>query len=119
VGIEEQDTPEDVEWLAKKIVRLRIFADGEDVMNLSVLDIDGEILIVSQFTLHADLKKGNRPSYHRAARPEQAVPLYKSFIGSVERELGKIVQTGEFGARMLISLINDGPVTILYDTKAL
>jgi D-tyrosyl-tRNA(Tyr) deacylase len=119
VGIEEQDTPEDGDWLAKKVVRLRIFDDPAGVMNLSVRDIRGEILIISQFTLHADLKKGNRPSYHRAARPEQALPLYHSFIRQVEQELGKKVETGEFGAYMAVSLVNDGPVTILYDTKAL
>lgn len=117
LGIEEADMKEDIEWLSGKISRLRIFDDEEGVMNRSVVDIDGEILIVSQFTLHASTKKGNRPSYIRAAAPEIAVPLYDSFISQMQDDTGKKVLTGKFGAHMSISLINDGPVTILFDTK--
>lgn len=117
VGIEESDSQEDVQWLSTKIVNLRIFDDANGVMNLSVKDIDGEILIVSQFTLHAATKKGNRPSYIRAARPETAIPLYEAFIQQTETLLGKKVDTGQFGAMMAVDLCNDGPVTILIDTK--
>jgi D-tyrosyl-tRNA(Tyr) deacylase len=117
VGIEEVDNQEDIDWLSAKIVNLRIFNDSENVMNVSVKDDGGDILVVSQFTLHASTKKGNRPSYIKAARPETAIPLYKKFIEAIELNLGKAIQTGEFGADMKVSLINDGPVTILIDTK--
>jgi len=117
VGIEDADGPEDIEWLAAKIVNLRIFNDSEGVMNVSVKDDGGDIIIVSQFTLQASTKKGNRPSYIKAARPDIAVPLYEAFIKAVENALGKPVQTGEFGADMKVALVNDGPVTILIDTK--
>jgi D-tyrosyl-tRNA(Tyr) deacylase len=117
VGIEQDDNTEVVEWLCKKIVQLRIFNDTEDKMNLSVQDIDGDILIISQFTLHAQCKKGNRPSFIKAARPEQSIPLYESFIAEMEIQLGKAVGSGIFGADMKVSLINDGPVTILFDSK--
>ncbi len=117
VGIEPSDNDEDIKWLAHKIVNLRIFADENDKMNLSVKDIGGDILIVSQFTLHASTKKGFRPSYTRAATPDIAIPLYEKFVMTVEKELGKKVPTGQFGAHMLISLQNDGPVTIIIDTK--
>ena len=117
LGIENADESEDVIWLCKKIAQLRIFDDNEGVMNLSILDIDGEALVVSQFTLHAKTKKGNRPSYIHAARPEKAIPLYEQFVAELEKQLGKIVATGEFGAMMNISLTNSGPVTIIIDTK--
>jgi D-tyrosyl-tRNA(Tyr) deacylase len=117
VGIEEADAAEDVSWLSKKIVNLRIFPDKNQVMNKSVTDIAGEVLLISQFTLHASTKKGNRPSYIKAARPEVAIPLYENFIQTLESELGKLIGTGEFGADMKVSLINDGPVTILIDSK--
>jgi len=117
LGIEEEDIHEDVIWLSGKISRLRIFDDPDGVMNLSVTDTGGDILIVSQFTLHASTKKGNRPSYIRAAKPETAVPLYESFIAEMGRETGKKIQTGVFGALMNVSLVNNGPVTILIDTK--
>lgn len=117
VGIEESDTLEDINWLCSKIVNLRIFEDENDVMNLSVKDIQGEIIVVSQFTLHALTKKGNRPSYIKAAKPEIAIPLYESFILKTEFELGQKIQTGQFGADMKVSLVNDGPVTITIDTK--
>lgn len=117
LGIEENDMPEDIGWLSGKISRLRIFNDEEGVMNHSVCDVNGEIMIVSQFTLHASTKKGNRPSYIKAAPPEKAIPLYKNFIAQMELELKKAVVTGEFGAYMQLSLCNDGPVTILIDTK--
>jgi len=117
LGIEETDTEEDILWLCGKIVRLRIFNDAEGVMNLAVTDIKGEILVVSQFTLHASTKKGTRPSYIKAARPETAIPLYEKFIKHLSLELGKPIATGEFGADMQVSLINDGPVTIIIDTK--
>lgn len=117
VGIEDADTKEDIDWLTSKIANLRIFGDENQVMNLSVKDIKGEMLVVSQFTLHALTKKGNRPSYIKAARPEIAVPLYESFVQQMEIELGKKVQTGQFGADMKVALINDGPVTIIIDTK--
>lgn len=117
IGIEEADNQEDINWLTSKIANLRIFADENEVMNLSVKDIDGEIIVVSQFTLHAATKKGNRPSYKKAAKPEIAIPLYESFVKSIESEIGKKAQTGQFGADMKMALINDGPVTILIDTK--
>lgn len=116
-GFEEADTSEDLEWLSKKIVQLRIFSDEQGLMNLSVQDVQGEILIVSQFTLHASTKKGNRPSYIKAAKPDIAIPLYEQFIRQVEADLGKPVATGEFGADMKVILVNDGPVTIVMDTK--
>jgi D-tyrosyl-tRNA(Tyr) deacylase len=117
LGIEEADATEDIEWLSGKIASLRIFNDEAGVMNLSLKDIGGELLLVSQFTLHASTKKGNRPSYIRAARPETARPLYEEAIGRLTGELGRPVQTGEFGADMQVELLNDGPVTILIDTK--
>jgi D-tyrosyl-tRNA(Tyr) deacylase len=117
VGIEEADDAEDLEWLAGKLVNLRIFNDAEGVMNVSVKDINGEIILVSQFTLQASTKKGNRPSYIKAARPEHAIPIYEKLISTVSLQLGKPVQTGEFGADMKVSLVNDGPVTIVIDTK--
>ena len=116
LGIEDADTPEDAEWLSQKIAAMRIFSDAEDKMNLDVRQVQGDILIVSQFTLLAQTKKGNRPSFIRAARPEKAIPLYEHFIRSMEGELGKKVQTGTFGAMMEVALVNDGPVTILMDT---
>lgn len=117
IGIEDTDNHEDIEWLSAKIVNLRIFADENDVMNLSLKDIDGDMIVVSQFTLHALTKKGNRPSYIKAARPELAIPIYESFVQKIEIDFGKKVQTGKFGADMKVSLINDGPVTIIIDTK--
>ena len=117
VGIEDGDTNEDIAWLSSKIVNLRVFDDDNGVMNLSVKEVKGEVLIVSQFTLHASTKKGNRPSYIKAARPEVAIPIYEAFIKQVESLLGKKVPTGQFGAMMQVSLCNDGPVTILIDTK--
>ena len=117
VGIEEADGQEDIDWLAHKIVNLRIFDDEAGVMNRSVVDCGGDILVVSQFTLHALTRKGNRPSYIRAARPETAVPLYEQFCRDLGAALGKPVQTGQFGADMQVELLNDGPVTILMDTK--
>ena len=117
LGIEEADTSEDVEWLVRKILQMRIFPDDEGVMNRSLLDVAGEILLISQFTLHASTKKGNRPSYIKAAKPDQAIPLYQKTIALLESELGKAIGTGEFGADMKISLINDGPVTITMDSK--
>ena len=117
VGIEEADNETDLEWLCSKIVQLRIFDDNDGVMNLSVKDINGELLAVSQFTLHAKTKKGNRPSYIKAARPEQAIPLYNRFVARLTELLGREVKTGEFGAMMQIELVNDGPVTIIVDTK--
>lgn len=117
LGIEEADTDEDVEWLSKKISQLRIFDDAEGVMNLSLTDINGDAIVVSQFTLHAKTKKGNRPSYIKAARPETAIPLYNEFVKQFETLLGKSVGTGEFGAEMDVKLTNSGPVTIIIDTK--
>ena len=117
LGIEEEDGKEDIEWLSGKISRLRVFNDSDDVMNLSVMDVKGEVMIVSQFTLHASTKKGNRPSYTRAAPPEIAIPLYEEFIARMEGDLGHPVVTGEFGAYMQINLTNDGPVTIMIDSK--
>ena len=117
VGIADLDTREDITWLSNKIIQLRIFDDENGVMNLSVKDIDGELLIVSQFTLHASTKKGNRPSYIRASKPDFAVPMYEKFVESLETELGKKAGTGKFGAMMDVSLVNDGPVTIIIDSK--
>ena len=117
LGIEIEDTKEDALWLANKIAALRIFSDEEGVMNKSITEIGGEAIVVSQFTLHAKTKKGNRPSYIKAARPEQSMPLYKQFKEDLSIAIGKQVQSGEFGANMQVSLINDGPVTILIDTK--
>jgi D-tyrosyl-tRNA(Tyr) deacylase len=117
VGIEEADGPEDIEWLSNKIVQLRIFDDASGIMNLSVAESGGEIIVVSQFTLHARTKKGNRPSYIKAAQPAIAIPLYKQFVEKLSELLGKKVGTGEFGAMMSVEIINDGPVTIIIDTK--
>jgi D-tyrosyl-tRNA(Tyr) deacylase len=117
VGIEDADTVEDIEWLSARIVNLRIFDDDGGVMNESVKDQDGDILVISQFTLHAATKKGNRPSYIRASKPDVAVPLYERFVQQLESDLGKPVGTGEFGADMKVTLLNDGPVTIIIDTK--
>jgi D-tyrosyl-tRNA(Tyr) deacylase len=117
VGIEDADTQEDIDWLTSKIVNLRIFNDDAGVMNVSVKDGGGDILVVSQFTLHASTKKGNRPSYLKASKPPIAIPLYEAFVKSISLELGKPVQTGRFGADMKVSLLNDGPVTIIIDSK--
>ena len=117
VGIENEDNEEDIQWLSRKIVNLRIFDDEDGVMNKSLIDIQGDILLVSQFTLHASTKKGNRPSYIKAARPEIAIPLYEKLKLALEYDLGKNIQTGEFGAMMQVNLCNDGPVTIIIDTK--
>ncbi|MEN2282784.1 D-aminoacyl-tRNA deacylase [Algoriphagus sp. SE2] len=117
IGMEESDGEEDIAWLSKKIVNLRIFPDENEVMNKSLLDVDGEILLISQFTLHASTKKGNRPSYSKAAKPDIAIPLYEKMIAALEADLGKSIGTGEFGADMKVSLVNDGPVTILIDSK--
>jgi D-tyrosyl-tRNA(Tyr) deacylase len=117
VGIEDADKAEDAVWLSAKIANLRIFNDGAGVMNVSVKEAGGDILLVSQFTLFASTKKGNRPSYIRASKPEVAIPLYRQFIGCLEAELGRVVFTGEFGADMKVDLLNDGPVTILIDSK--
>jgi D-tyrosyl-tRNA(Tyr) deacylase len=117
VGIEEADNQEDIEWMSGKLSRLRIFPDAEGVMNNSLVDIKANILVVSQFTLHASTKKGNRPSYIKAARPEHAIPLYESFLKQIEKDCQTIPQNGEFGASMEVSLINDGPVTIIIDSK--
>lgn len=116
-GIENADSAEDIDWLVKKVCQLRIFGDPEGVMNLSVQDISGEMIVVSQFTLHASTKKGNRPSYIRAARPETAVPLYEQLVSKFSKMLGKPIGTGIFGAHMEVSLVNDGPVTIILDSK--
>lgn len=117
VGIEDADKEEDSNWLASKIVNMRIFPDENDVMNKSIIDANGDIIIVSQFTLHASTKKGNRPSYIKAAKPDFAIPMYEKFVSQVEQELGKKVQTGRFGADMKVALVNDGPVTIIIDSK--
>jgi D-tyrosyl-tRNA(Tyr) deacylase len=117
VGIEENDSSEDISWLSQKIINLRIFPDAGNVMNLSVKDIGGEILVVSQFTLHASTKKGNRPSYIKAAKPDLAIPLYESFVKQLQMDFGKNISTGEFGADMKVELVNDGPVTIWMDSK--
>lgn len=117
LGVEDTDTNEDIEWLSSKIINLRIFGDENGVMNRSVKDINGDIILVSQFTLHASTKKGNRPSYIKAAKPEIAIPMYEKMILQLENDLGKPIQTGEFGADMKVNLINDGPVTIIIDSK--
>mgnify|MGYP006360762891 FL=1 len=117
VGIEDADTQEDIDWLCQKTANLRIFGDENDVMNLSVKEINGEIIVVSQFTLQASTKKGNRPSYIKVSKPEIAIPMYENFVQKMENELGKKVQTGIFGADMKVSLVNDGPVTIVIDSK--
>ena len=118
LGIEDSDTVEDVQWLCAKIAKLRIFDDADGVMNNSVMDINGEILVVSQFTLFASTKKGNRPSYIRASKPDVAIPMYERFITLLESEIGKKIETGQFGAMMDVELINNGPVTIIIDTKS-
>ena len=118
LGIESEDAQVDIDWLCAKIVKLRVFADENDAMNNSILDVQGDIIVVSQFTLHASVKKGNRPSFIKAARPEVAIPLYEAFVNQLETELGRKVQTGVFGAMMDIALINDGPVTIVIDSKS-
>ncbi|PBJ06608.1 D-aminoacyl-tRNA deacylase [Flavobacterium sp. ACN6] len=117
VGIEDADNQEDIDWLAGKIIKMRIFGDENDVMNCSVQDIDGDIIVVSQFTLHASTKKGNRPSYIKAAKPDFAIPMYENFVKSLEKEFGKKILTGIFGADMKVNLLNDGPVTIIMDSK--
>jgi D-tyrosyl-tRNA(Tyr) deacylase len=117
VGIEDADTQEDIDWLVTKITQLRIFADENEVMNLSVEEVNGDVLVVSQFTLHAATKKGNRPSYIKAARPEVAILLYEKFVSTLEHKLSKKVPTGIFGADMKVALLNDGPVTIIIDSK--
>jgi D-tyrosyl-tRNA(Tyr) deacylase len=117
VGFEDADNNEDLNWLTSKIANLRIFGDENEVMNLSLKEVEGDMIIVSQFTLHANTKKGNRPSYIKAAKAEVAIPLYEAFIIQMETELGKKVQTGKFGADMKVALLNDGPVTIIIDTK--
>jgi D-tyrosyl-tRNA(Tyr) deacylase len=117
VGIEDADTQEDIDWLVTKITQLRIFADENEVMNFSVEEVNGDVLVVSQFTLHAATKKGNRPSYIKAARPEVAIPLYEKFVRALEHKLNKKVPTGIFGADMKVAILNDGPVTIIIDSK--
>ena len=117
LGIEENDTEKDIEWLVKKIIQLRIFSDADDKMNLSVQDTNGNILVISQFTLFASTKKGNRPSFLRSAKPDIAIPLYEQFIGETEKQFGKKIFTGEFGADMKVELLNDGPVTIIIDSR--
>ncbi|WP_108802016.1 D-aminoacyl-tRNA deacylase [Aquimarina sp. Aq107] len=117
LGVEDEDSKDDVLWLSGKISRLRIFSDENDMMNNSILDVDGDAIVVSQFTLHASTKKGNRPSFIKAAKPEKAIPLYEEFIKELEKNLKKKVGTGVFGADMKVSLLNDGPVTIIIDTK--
>ncbi len=117
VGIEDADTNEDIQWLSNKIINLRIFNDANGVMNCSVKDVNGDLLLVSQFTLHASTKKGNRPSYIKASKPDNAIPLYEHLKKTIAQELGKPIQTGVFGADMKVKLINDGPVTILIDSK--
>jgi len=117
VGFEDADEPNDLEWMAQKVANLRIFDDADGVMNRSVKDVDGELLVVSQFTLYASVKKGNRPSYIRASKPDVAIPLYESFCETMSLQAGREVKTGIFGAEMKVSLLNDGPVTIVIDTK--
>lgn len=117
LGIENEDTQEDINWLVSKIINLRIFADENGIMNLSVKDIDGEVIVVSQFTLYASTKKGNRPSYIKASKPDIAIPLYEKFVSKLETDFGRKIQTGEFGSDMKVSLLNDGPVTIVIDSK--
>jgi len=117
LGIVDEDAQDDINWLSNKIANLRIFEDENGVMNKSVIDLNGDAIVVSQFTLHASTKKGNRPSYIKAAKPEVAIPLYEAFVKRLELDLGKMVQTGEFGADMKVEILNDGPVTIIIDTK--
>ena len=117
LGIEDADTHEDIQWLSAKIVNLRIFNDEDGVMNKSVMEVGGDILMISQFTLHASIKKGNRPSYIKASKPEFAIPMYETMITQLEKDLGKKIQTGIFGADMKVELLNDGPVTIIIDTR--
>jgi D-aminoacyl-tRNA deacylase len=117
VGVETQDTQQDIDWLVAKVAKLRIFEDLDGAMNVSLQDIDADVIVVSQFTLHASTKKGNRPSFIKAAKPEVAIPLYQGFVDSLEKELDKKIQTGQFGAMMDVALINDGPVTITIDSK--
>ncbi|WP_369048060.1 D-aminoacyl-tRNA deacylase [Tenacibaculum sp. UWU-22] len=117
LGIVNEDTHDDIQWLVKKIINLRIFNDEQQIMNKSLLDTNGEIIVVSQFTLHASTKKGNRPSYIKAAKPDVAIPLYEAFITNLEKNTNKKVQTGKFGADMKVELLNDGPITIIIDTK--
>lgn len=117
LGIEDADDAGDIEWLTRKIINLRIFADDNGVMNRSLLEVSGELLLISQFTLHASTKKGNRPSYIKAAKPDIAIPLYNDCVAALEKELGRPIQTGEFGADMKVALVNDGPVTIIVDSK--
>lgn len=117
LGIINEDTQEDIDWLCNKITNLRIFGDENGVMNTSLVDVDGDVIVVSQFTLHAATKKGNRPSYIKAAKPDIAIPIYENFLQKLETTLGKSIQSGEFGANMQVALINDGPVTIIIDTK--
>ncbi|MFH4968690.1 D-aminoacyl-tRNA deacylase [Gaetbulibacter sp. M240] len=117
LGVIEEDTSEDINWLSNKLVNLRIFNDADGIMNTSVKDVEGEIIVVSQFTLHANTKKGHRPSYNKAAKPDVAIPLYEAFLKRLTEDFGNTVQTGEFGADMQVGLVNDGPVTIIIDTK--
>ena len=117
LGVIDEDSQEDINWLSKKISNLRIFADEDGVMNKSIIEVNGDVIVVSQFTLHANTKKGNRPSYIKAAKPDIAIPLYEKFVAQLESDLGKKVQTGQFGAMMDVALVNDGPVTIIIDTK--
>lgn len=117
LGIVNEDTKEDVEWLVRKVLNLRIFNDENDVMNKSLINVDGDVIVVSQFTLHASTKKGSRPSYMKAAKPDIAIPLYESFVKKLETEFGKKIQTGKFGADMKVALLNDGPITIVIDSK--
>lgn len=117
LGVIDEDSQEDINWLSKKISNLRIFADEDGVMNKSIIEVNGDVIVVSQFTLHANTKKGNRPSYIKAAKPDIAIPLYEAFVNQLESDLGKKVQTGQFGAMMDVALVNDGPVTIIIDTK--
>ncbi|MDA9276857.1 D-aminoacyl-tRNA deacylase [Flavobacteriaceae bacterium] len=117
VGVETQDTQQDIDWLVAKVAKLRIFEDPLGAMNVSLQDIDADVIVVSQFTLHASTKKGNRPSFIKAAKPEVAIPLYQGFVDSLEKELDKKIQTGQFGAMMEVALINDGPITITIDSK--
>lgn len=117
LGIEPKDTHEDIEWLCRKISNMRIFNDEQGVMNKSVLEVEGDVIVVSQFTLHASTKKGNRPSYIKAAKPDIAIPLYEQFVEAMEQSIGKSIGTGEFGADMKVALLNDGPVTIIIDSK--
>lgn len=117
LGVEAEDTQEDIDWLCKKVLGMRIFSDEDGKMNRSIVDVNGDIIVVSQFTLHANIKKGTRPSFIRAARPELAIPLYEKFVQQLEQQLGKPVGTGAFGADMKVSLLNDGPVTIIMDSK--